>query len=204
MADLASTDVTYTKQTDGFSSDMRYQAVFKLVFGDASLTYPSGGVPILKAKLGCPALIEELMFVDQDNGSGLIYKWDVTNSKIRIYRSPAITATGTVAAPVFTGGALATHTHDELYIGGITATEAVAIQGGDTLGKNAATNRTIVGANSATKGGIVAVTAGTPAGTNSAPAFTGSAVAASNLIELVAATTAVASATTLYVRIRGF
>jgi len=51
------------------------------------------------------------------------------------------------------------HTHNLTYIGGITASEAVAIDGGDTLGKNAATDRTIVGADSATKGGVVAVAA---------------------------------------------
>lgn len=53
----------------------------------------------------------------------------------------------------------AAHSHDALFIGGITATEPVAIDGGDTLGKNAATNRTIAGATSATKGGIVAASA---------------------------------------------
>lgn len=47
------------------------------------------------------------------------------------------------------------HTHDLLFIGGIAATEPVVIAGGDTLGKNAATNRTIAGATSATKGGVV-------------------------------------------------
>lgn len=94
----------------------------------------------------------------------------------------AYTPAGTVAAPTFTGDALATHTHDLLFIGGITATEAVAIQGGDTLGKNAATNRTIAGSASATKGGVVAVTAGTPSGTNSAPAFTGTAASLTGTI----------------------
>jgi hypothetical protein len=40
------------------------------------------------------------------------------------------------------------------FIGGIATTEAVMIAAGDTLGKNAATNRTIVGATEATKGGV--------------------------------------------------
>lgn len=71
--------------------------------------------------------------------------------------------------PTFTGSALGTHAHDIKVIGGITADEDVGIlASGPTLGKLAATDRTIVGADSATKGGVVAITGGTPAGTNSA------------------------------------
>ena len=51
------------------------------------------------------------------------------------------------------------HTHDLKYIGGITITEPVAIEGGDKLGKNAAVDRTIAGADVATKGGVVAAAA---------------------------------------------
>lgn len=55
------------------------------------------------------------------------------------------------------------HTHDVKLIGGITAAEPVAVYGGDTLGKNAATDRTIAGADSASKGGIVASAVGATA-----------------------------------------
>ena len=59
--------------------------------------------------------------------------------------------------------ALTGHTHDLLLLSGVTATEAVACDGAAlNFGKNAATNRTIAGANSATKGGVVAY-AGTAA-----------------------------------------
>ncbi len=70
---------------------------------------------------------------------GYLLSWDPTGKALKAWYS-----NGTAA-----------HTHDLLFIAGITATEPVAIAGGDTLGKNAATNRTIAGANSATKGGVV-------------------------------------------------
>lgn len=202
MADLAAGDVTYTliKRSVGDSGKM---FTFSIAFGNSTLTYPSGGVPLTAGSLGCPNTITRLNLFGPSSGDGLIYKYDTVNNKIRIYQGKAFTPAGAVAAPTFTGDALATHTHDSLYIGGITATEAVAIQGGDTLGKNAATNRTIVGANSATKGGVVAVTGGTPSGTNSAPAFTGTAVVAAALSEFVAATTAPA-ATTIYLEVMGW
>lgn len=67
----------------------------------------------------------------------------------------------------FTGSALGSHTHDLLIKGGQagSTTNDVAVYGSlDTLGKEQASDATIVGADSATKGGVVAVTAGTPAG----------------------------------------
>lgn len=117
-------------------------------------SYTTGGLAITAAQIG----LGRIDFLEFDQGaSGYIVNYDKTTGKVLVYSS-AMGAT-------FTGNALATHTHDMKYIGGITATEPVAIQGGDTLGKNAATDRTIAGANSATKGGVVAVSAGTPDGT---------------------------------------
>jgi len=74
-----------------------------------------------------------------DPKSGYVFEWVPAMGLVKAYRSAAQEA----------------HTHDLKYIGGITATEPVAIDGGDTLGKNAATDRTIAGADSATKGGVV-------------------------------------------------
>jgi hypothetical protein len=71
---------------------------------------------------------------------GYIFEWVPATKKLKVYKS----------------GAVAAHTHDVKVIGGITITEPTAIQGGDTFGKNAATDRTIAGATSATKGGVVA------------------------------------------------
>lgn len=71
--------------------------------------------------------------------------------------------------PSFAGTALGTHTHDFTVIGGQAAstTNDIAAYAGPLIGKEQATNATFLGADSATRGGVVAVTAGTPAGTMS-------------------------------------
>lgn len=88
-------------------------------------------------------------------------------------------ASGSAAAPTFTGSALGTHNHDLKIIGGQAAASTDAVSAKTlTLGKEAATDITIAGANSATLGGVVGASAGTPAGTISAPAFTTTSVIA--------------------------
>ncbi len=74
------------------------------------------------------------------------------------------TPAGTVSAPTFTGDALATHTHT------IPVTAGTA---GDAVTNNAGTLESTGGQDLTTS----ATSGGTPAGTNSAPTFTGSALA---------------------------
>mgnify|MGYP001571590060 CR=1 FL=1 len=207
MRSLVSGSVTYTIQGRGILKEESgfKMANIKIAFGDSALTYPTGGIPLSNlSKWGFPNLVDSLVFQDAANANGFVYKWDRANNKLLIYRSAGVTPAGTVAAPVFTGAGLAAHTHDMLGIGGLatTSNEALFLDASQKFGKNAATNRTIVGSTSATTGGVVAVTAGTEAGTNSAPAFTGSAIAAAALIE---ATTGLApAATVLYALVRGY
>lgn len=203
MADIAAGDVTYTVNKQRKEESGNKINSVTIAFGNSTLTYPSGGIPLTSASMGCPNNIVSAVFVGANSADGIVYKYDKVNNKIRMYRSAGFTPAGANDVPAFTGSALGSHVHDTLFIGGITATEAVAIQGGDTLGKNAATNRTIAGASSATKGGNVAVSAGTPAGTVAASNFTGTAVAAGNMIELVSATTAVVAAT-VYMEVIGW
>jgi hypothetical protein len=139
-------------------------------------SYPTGGYGLTSTNFGFAGV--GILFVKANAVGGYTPLYDDATQKLLMYRSAGFTPAGTVAAPTFTGDS---HVHDMKYIGGITATEAVAIQGGDTLGKNAATDRTIAGSASATKGGVVAVTS---TGTNSAPAFTGTAVAAGVLVQV--------------------
>lgn len=138
MANIAVTDVTHLvlKRRKGLSG--RKSNLVRLSFGDSSLTYPASGIPLSKGKMGCPNNIESMTIVDVGT-SAYQFMYDQSAEKL-IVLNPS-------------------HTHDMKYIGGITATEPVAIQTGDTLGKNAATDRTIVGSSSATKGGVVAVAA---------------------------------------------
>lgn len=117
------------KQSIGSEFEVRCDAVW-------NSTYAQGGASLTPAMLG----LDRISHLEAKPKSGYIFEWIPTTNKLMVYKSAAI----------------ATHVHDVKLIGGITATEPVAVQGGDTLGKNAATDRTIAGANSATKGGIVA------------------------------------------------
>lgn len=69
--------------------------------------------------------------------SGYNFEWDATNQKMKVFQTGA-------------------HTHDVLIKGGQAAagTAATAWYATDIFGKEAATDKTILGADSATKGGV--------------------------------------------------
>lgn len=185
MADIAAGDVTYTKiEGTQFScpSDPRFSAQFTLAFGDGALTYPTGGIPLTKAKLGCPTNLDSLVIMDDGNGDGFIYKFDKSNSKIRIYQSAGFTPAGTNQALTFTGSALAAHRHVLHFQ---TSAAANAVTAAANSLRTAAAAFDVAGvANSSGEGGVVDVTGGTPAGTINTPTFTGTPVAAGVLVEL--------------------
>lgn len=89
MADIAAGDLTYTLQagTESREASSRYSALYKVVLGDGVDTYPSGGVPLTKAKLGCPNVLLECHIMDASDADGLVYKYDNENQKVRIYQS---------------------------------------------------------------------------------------------------------------------
>lgn len=167
MADIASSDVTYTliKQRKEDSSNKVINLT--AAFGNSTLTYPSGGIPLDKNKMGVPNEVVDLIIDSPASADGISYKYDKANNKIRMYR-------------------VASHAHDVLIKGGQAAasTAAVATYATNILGKEAATDVTIAGADSATKGGVIALAQG-------------------SLVEVTAASYAPA-ATTLYIRVTGW
>lgn len=186
MADLTAADVSVTRHERGPIPGFGHISRVTVVFGDGAKKYPALGVP-MPADRQLFGMLREVYAIPPVIKGGLVYVYEPgATDKVRIYQTAGFTPAGTVAAPVFTGNALALHNHDLKVMGGAAAgiDEPVGVEGGDTLAKDAATDRTISGADSATKGGVVGAGAGTPAGTNSAPAFTGTAVAAGALAEL--------------------
>lgn len=168
MADIASSDVTYTHQNKVIHEGSgNREFLVKVQFGNSTLTYPSGGIPLLKASLGCPNVIKKLSIYDEDDASGLVFKYDSENNKIKLYR-------------------VAAHAHDVLIKGGqaVAGTAAVAHYATNIMGKEAATDAIIAGADSATKGGVQSY-------------------AQSSLVEVTAASYAPA-ATVLYVSVVGW
>lgn len=163
---LASTNVTVTTNPQDMERVGRVKMnISTVAFGDGALTYPTNGVPLpAKSKFGVDSV--KFMHIMGPPATGYTYKYDATNHTIRIYQS-----------------AVATHTHDLKVIGGITADEDLGLlASGPTLGKLAATDRTIAGADSATKGGVVST-----------------AIAAAPLVELGAVAIAATSLTVMTV-----
>jgi len=148
MADIAAGDVTYTVKNLRKMGDHRNFNRIQLAFGDGALTYPASGIPLTIAKLGCPTVVESLIVVDQGT-SGYVFKYDQSAKKLVMFQAPA-----------------QTHTHDVKIIAGQAAAGTDAISAKTlTLGKEAATNITIAGANSATLGGVVSTTLAAAAST---------------------------------------
>lgn len=85
----------------------------------------------------------------------------------------------------FTGTALGTHSHDLKIIGGQapSTTNDIAVYTA-TLGKEAATDATVLGSASATLGGVIAASAGTPVGTVGTPVFIAANPASGEILRL--------------------
>lgn len=86
MADIASTDVTYTLVDQRIQDSGLRHRQFKIEFGDGVLTYPAGGVPLDNDKLGVPNDNVSLILYDSEDGDGFLYKYDRDDNKIRIYQ----------------------------------------------------------------------------------------------------------------------
>lgn len=101
-------------------------------------TYATGGIAVTAANLGL-GRIDSLVI---DPAGGYTFEWVRSTGKIKAYQLSGFSA----------------HTHDFVVIGGQSAAtdNVMQVAGTDTIGKEEATNRTIAGADSATKGGVVA------------------------------------------------
>ena len=87
MPDLASSDVTITVQKQSIEGKKRRNLV-KIQFGNGTLTYPNaaGGVPMpAKGSFGMKQSLDYLIMVDGNDGSGIIWKYDYENKKLRGY-----------------------------------------------------------------------------------------------------------------------
>lgn len=111
MADLTAADVTVTVEQRQIVGKQKRNRV-KIVFGNGTLTYPAAGVPMPAAeKFGMVRNLEYLTVFDHDDASGLMFKYDKDNNKLRIYwPSGGATNPATAAAEataILTSGATA-------------------------------------------------------------------------------------------------
>ena len=86
MADLAAANVTITVQKR-LRAGKRRRNRCKIEFGDGALTYPAGGIPLPAAKSFAMngGVLEYLILTDSNDASGLIWKYDQDNKKLRAY-----------------------------------------------------------------------------------------------------------------------
>lgn len=149
-------------------------------------TYATGGLAVSPNSFGLHSLLACFPVGGNAAAGGYVFIYDTVNKKIVAYQSATLTPAGTVAAPTFTGSALAAHRHSLFVATGATdATGARVNAATNSLAmNNAAATVAGIAAASGSAGGVVDVTGGTPAGTNSAPAFTGTATTAAALAEV--------------------
>lgn len=112
MADIASSDVVVTVERRTIAGKTRRNRV-KIVFGNGTLTYPTNGVPMPAASaFGMKVRLDYLTVFDEDDSSGIFWKYDKDNKKLRAWW-PTGGAQGPAAAPaavapiVMSGGATA-------------------------------------------------------------------------------------------------
>jgi len=92
MADLAAGDLTYTA-LDPVNGDVvrgtgKRRRVFAITTGSGD--YPTGGLPLTNAKLGCPNLLESLIVIEGDVADPLLeYMWDKSANKIVCFEDDA-------------------------------------------------------------------------------------------------------------------
>ena len=86
MPDISSSDVVYTL-TKQRKEDSSFKVVsFSVQFGNGTLTYPAGGIPLTKANMGCANNIQSVSVISPASSNGFVYKYDLANNKIRIYQ----------------------------------------------------------------------------------------------------------------------
>ena len=106
MTDIAAANVSYSLSLRDSCVAGRHGKLHlvQVSVGDASLTYPSGGIPLTKGNLGCPNKIHSLRVIES-NVSGFQFEYDKSTEKLRIL-TESIT-TGATAASTSGDGALA-------------------------------------------------------------------------------------------------
>lgn len=140
MADLAASDLTYTISKIKKMEDGRKIVEATIAFGDGAKTYPTGGVPVTKAKLGLPVTIDS--FIVEDSGASVYsYTVDRANLKLIMFQSPAHSHSLTLKNAAVADGAT-------------TRVNA----GTNLLGANTGSDITVAGGGA--NGGVAAVSAG--------------------------------------------
>ena len=102
MAAITTADVTYAQivgLANACPSRPEQKQGFTISFG-SGVTYPSGGVPLQKAKLGCPETLKEFIMMDAGATVGYVAKFDYSTLKIRLYQTDQAAGTAASVQPL--------------------------------------------------------------------------------------------------------
>lgn len=96
MTALASTDLTVTVNYNRRGGPGTRRNIVKIAFGDGTLTYPSGGVALPSyGSFGLVMVLRSLNLHEDDSATGIFWKFDYTNQKLRGYiQGATISAAG--------------------------------------------------------------------------------------------------------------
>jgi hypothetical protein len=100
MGQIATSDVTYAYvegTAKAHQGDPVTERVFTIQFGDGSLLYTNGGIPLVKSKLGCPTALQSLIMLDSGNTVGYVPKWNMTANTVRLYQDANVTSAAAAA-----------------------------------------------------------------------------------------------------------
>jgi hypothetical protein len=107
MAAIGTSNVTYTLIRKSKEESGRKNFRVALAFGNGTLTYPAGGVPLIAGSLGMNVDVNDL-YVGNDHGSGYVFSFNKAGLALRMYEQNATTG----ALVEATGVAIAAQTLD--------------------------------------------------------------------------------------------
>lgn len=110
MAAIAAGNVSYTFLQQKKAADAERLNLIQVGFGNGTLTYPSGGIPLTGASMGLPNYVRSVDLVDPSNSDGYVYKWSQSANTIRIYQSGVESASALPLAEIATSVAPAATT----------------------------------------------------------------------------------------------
>lgn len=171
--------LSYNQLDEGILGGLTRFRLLEITFDNS---YASGGEPVSADEIGLQSISAMMLgTVDQDS-AGYVVQYDKQVGKLRVFRSAGFTPAGTVAAPTFSGSSVQpsfTVKNGTILANGTMGLDADAASAHVVGGTGITADRTLT-----TTSPVGAIT---PAGTNSAPAFSGAAVAAAALVEVTAA-----------------
>lgn len=128
MTALVAGDVTVTVNERQIVGKKR-RARVTVAFGDGALTYPAGGVPLPTfGSFGMTRNVDFVVLFDPDDASGIIWKYDRTNHKLRGYVQ-GFDVASTAAADTKRDATIRTGSHATAVIA-ITCAQAAAASSG--------------------------------------------------------------------------